>query len=152
MQSQKPGGIEADVLEDVVVNPVVEHSKAAAQHDFLGSEQVPREANTRTKIVVILGPYVRVALLEGTGCFPGIKRIIDGEVRVGAGSSNGCCGWPKVKIRIQPILEVMRRSEIFPAQAKVHREARNEFSNRLEHRHQIHSPGNHDRTREAAHW
>ena len=71
--------IEANVLENVVVNAVVERTPSAAHNQLLVPQSVPRKTDARSEVVEILIPDTAVSHLEtgrppqtsSTGCLPG---------------------------------------------------------------------------------
>src|SRR6476646_12137824 len=62
---RKERWVEADILEDVVVDTIVHNTESASHNNFLVSASIPRKSNPRCKVVPVLVPD-RVLGLERT--------------------------------------------------------------------------------------
>src|SRR6266567_1128712 len=73
--------VEAEVLENVIVYPVVRYAESATNHHFLIPESIPGEAHTGAEIILILVPN-GMAILERSCSYSGGGWAVDREKRV----------------------------------------------------------------------
>src|SRR5262249_13615308 len=88
--------IEADVLEYVVIHPVIEEPECTAHHELLVAHHVKGKAQTRGKVVEILVPDAGVADLKGRRCLVCVEGIEAWEIRIHACGDNGSYRRPEI--------------------------------------------------------
>src|SRR5262249_33525206 len=79
--------IEADVLEDVIVDPVIHDTATCANDEFLVAEKVPGKARPGRKVVCVFVPQFMITGLEVFRSNARIERNISREELI------CCCRW-----------------------------------------------------------
>src|SRR6266496_2664953 len=77
---RKERWVEADILEDIVVDTVVHNTESASNNNLLITASIPRESKARREVVPVLVPD-RVPGLERTGSNSCEIRVVRREER-----------------------------------------------------------------------
>src|SRR5215469_6338145 len=108
--------IEADVFVHVVVEAIVSDSVAAAERQLTIAEHVVGESETGTDALGVLVPDLAVALLELGALDAGDEgRGWQERVAIGRRRSERA----EVHVRVETLLEVVRRPKVVPANPEV---------------------------------